>query len=92
MGLRHAVRPAGAGIDSGQRFPSPKQMDKPATTADGSVEIYFGPQPPGQSPGEKKNWIATVPSNGFFVLIRLHAPTKPFFDQTWKPDDVVKVK
>jgi hypothetical protein len=78
----------GAGIDNGQPFASLNQMDNPATNADGSVDIYFGPK----SPGEGKNWIATIPDQGFFVLIRLYAPGKPFFDQTWKPDDVVKVK
>jgi len=78
----------GVGLDNGQPFPSLNQMDKPATNADGSVDIYFGPA----SPGPGKNWIATVADKGFFVNIRLYAPTKPFFDQTWKPDDVVKVK
>jgi hypothetical protein len=63
-------------------------MDKPVITKDGSVEIYFGLK----SPGAGKNWMATIPDQGFFVMVRLYAPTKPFFDQSWKPDDVVKVK
>ena len=78
----------GAGIDNGQPFPSLNQMDKPAANADGSIDIYFGPK----SPGAGKNWIATNPSKGFFVMLRLYGPEKPFFDETWKPDDVVKVK
>jgi hypothetical protein len=78
----------GAGIDNGQPFASLNQMDKPVTNSDGWVDIYFGPK----SPGGDKNWIATIPEQGFFVLVRLYAPGKPFFDQTWKPDDVVKVK
>ena len=78
----------GAGIDNGQPFPSLNQMDKPVANADGSVDIYFGPK----SPGAGKNWIATNPDKGFFVMVRLYGPAKPFFDQTWKPDDVVKVK
>jgi hypothetical protein len=78
----------GAGLDNGQTFPSLNQMDKPVITKDGSVEIYFGLK----SPGAGKNWMATIPDQGFFVMVRLYAPTKPFFDQSWKPDDVVKVK
>jgi hypothetical protein len=77
----------GAGLDNGQRFPSINQMDKPVTNADGSIDFFFGPE----SPGEGKNWIATVPGNGFFVALRLYGPTEPFFDGSWKPDDVVKV-
>jgi hypothetical protein len=77
----------GAGLDNGQPFPSINQMDKPESNADGSIDIYFG----SKSPGSDRNWIATIPNKPFFVNIRLYAPTKPFFDQTWKPDDVVKV-
>jgi hypothetical protein len=78
----------GAGLDNGQAFPSLNSMDKPAMNADGSYDFYFGPK----SPGEGKNWIATIPGKGFFPLFRLYAPTKLFFDETWKPDDVVKMK
>jgi hypothetical protein len=63
-------------------------MDKPAMNPDGSYDFYFGPK----SPGGGKNWIATIPDKGFFPLFRLYGPGKSFFDQTWKPDDVVKVK
>jgi hypothetical protein len=78
----------GSGLDNGQPFPSLNTMDKPVQSADGSTDIYFGPK----SPGEGKNWLATVPGKGFFVILRLYGPTKAFFDQTWKPDDVVKVR
>jgi hypothetical protein len=78
----------GAGIDNGQPFPSLNSMDKPAMNPDGSYDFYFGPK----SPGGGKNWIATIPDKGFFPLFRLYGPGKSFFDQTWKPDDVVKVK
>ena len=78
----------GAGLANGQRFPSMNQMDHPTMNSDGSCDIYFGPK----SPGEGKNWMATVPDQGFFVMIRLYIPSQAFFDQSWKPDDVVKVK
>jgi hypothetical protein len=66
------------GLDKGQPFPSLNQMDQPTYNSDGSVEIYFGPK----APSEGKNWIATIPDKGFFVLVRFYAPTKPFFDQS----------
>jgi hypothetical protein len=77
----------GSGLDNGQPFPSLNTMDKPIQNSDGSTDIYFGPK----SPGTGKNWIATVPEKGWFTLFRLYGPTKAFFDQSWKPDDIRKV-
>jgi hypothetical protein len=48
---------------------------------------YFGPAAP---EGKEKNWIRTVPGQGHFVWIRLYGPLEPFFEQTWRPDDIVK--
>jgi len=78
----------GSGLDNGQPFPSINTMDKPAANADGSTDIYFGPS----SPGEGKNWLKTLTDKGFFVILRLYGPTKAFFDQTWKPSDIEKLK
>ncbi|HVY74801.1 MAG TPA: DUF1254 domain-containing protein [Puia sp.] len=77
-----------AGLDNGQPFPSINSMDKPAMNADSTYDFYFGPD----SPGEGKNWIRTVPDKGFFVNIRLYGPKKSFFDHSWIPDDVKKIK
>ena len=77
-----------SGLDNGQPFPSINTMDKPATSADGSTDFYFGPV----SPGEGKNWLRTIPGKGYFVALRLYGPTEPFFNQTWRPSDVNKVK
>jgi hypothetical protein len=33
-----------------------------------------------------------VPSKGYFVILRLYGPTKAFFDKSWKPGDIEKVK
>ncbi|MGI6856100.1 DUF1254 domain-containing protein [Mesorhizobium sp. 1B3] len=77
----------GSGLDNGQPFPSLNTMDKPVQNSDGSTEIYFGPE----SPGEGRNWIATVPGKGFFTILRLYGPTKAFFDKSWKPGDLEKV-
>src|SRR5262249_41587244 len=65
-----------SGFDNGQPFPSINSMDNPATNADGSTEIYFGPT----SLGDGKNWLRTLPDKDYFVILRLYGPTKPFFN------------
>jgi hypothetical protein len=57
--------------------------------ADGTANIYFGPTTPKVA---NANWIKTVPGRGYFGGFRLYSPTQAYFDQTWKPDDIVKVK
>lgn len=78
-----------SGLDNGQPFPSINTMDKPAANTDGSTDIYFGPQAPADG---GKNWIRTLPEKGFFVIVRIYGPTKAFFDKTWVPDDIQKLK
>jgi hypothetical protein len=55
---------------------------------DGSVDVYFGPEPP---PGKESNWVPTKPGQGFEFIFRLYAPTEALFDKTWKLPDVEKV-
>jgi hypothetical protein len=75
-----------SGVDNGQPFRSLNAMDKPLVNADGSIDVHFGPQ----APGDGKNWIRTLPGKGFFVILRLYGPTKAFFDKEWKPGDLQK--
>lgn len=77
-----------SGLDNGQPFPAINVMDKPVVNVDGSTDIHFGPD----SPGEGKNWLRTVPKKGYFVIFRLYGPKKEFFDKTWKPGDLEKRK
>jgi hypothetical protein len=77
-----------SGLDNGQPFPSINSMDKPAMNTDGSTDVYFGPA----SPGDGKNWLRTVPDKGYFVALRLYGPTEPFFNQSWRPSAIVRVK
>jgi len=51
----------------------------------GSIDLYFGPNVP------ESNWIGTIDDLGFFTVLRLFSPTAPYFDKTWKPDDIVKI-
>jgi hypothetical protein len=77
-----------SGLDNGQPLPSLNSMDKPVQNADGSYDLYFGPQAPA---GKESNWLRTVPGKGYFILFRLYSSRKAFFDQTWKPDDLKQV-
>jgi hypothetical protein len=56
--------------------------------ADGSVDIYFGPQAPG---GKEANWLYTAPGRTFFPAMRFYDPDKPLFDKTWKLPDVERI-
>jgi hypothetical protein len=76
-----------SGLDNGQPLPSINAMDRPQPKSDGSVDIYFGPE----KPDGAANWLATVPGRGFFTIVRLYGPDQPYFDETWKPDDLTKV-
>jgi hypothetical protein len=75
-------------LQNGEKFPSVSQYTGPVANADGSVDIYFGPQAP---KGKQKNWIKTVPGKGWFLYLRFYSPTEAFFNQTWKPDDIVEM-
>jgi hypothetical protein len=55
---------------------------------DGSVDVYFGPQPP---KGRESNWIATKEGAQFEVMFRAYGPEKAFFDKTWKLPDIQRV-
>ena len=52
--------------------------------ADGSVDVYFGPDAP---KGFEKNWIPTVPERSWFAYFRLYAPLEAYFDQSWPLPD-----
>jgi hypothetical protein len=75
-------------LQNGEAFPSVSQYTGPVANADGSVDIYFGPQAPTR---KEKNWIKTVPGKGWFTYLRFYSPTEAFFNQTWKPDDIVEM-
>ncbi|MBO6511976.1 MAG: DUF1254 domain-containing protein, partial [Roseibium sp.] len=72
-----------------QLLPSKNSLDASiAKNDDGSVDLYFGPKKPNVAP--EQNWIQTVDGRDFMAVIRLYGADLPFFDQTWKPDDIVK--
>ena len=59
-----------------------------ANNSDGSLDVYFGPEPIGDS---TRNWIETVPGRGFDPIFPCYSPTAPLFDGTWILPDVEPV-
>jgi hypothetical protein len=80
----------GTMVEAPQLMPSINGYNKVATNSDGSVDLWFAPENPTDVP--PSNWIQTVGGRNFLVALRLYGTGVEFFDQTWKPDDVVKVK
>lgn len=63
--------------------------DKLQKNADGSVDLYFGPEAP---EGKETNWIKTVPSRGWWVWFRFYSPTEAFFEKSWKLPDFERIR
>ncbi len=54
------------------------------TNADGSVDVYFGPE----KPAGATNWIKTTAGKGWFPYFRFYGPTQPYFDKSWQLNDI----
>jgi hypothetical protein len=80
----------GTMVETPQLLPSINGFNKVATNSDGSVDLWFGPSKPASAP--HSNFIQTVSGRNFLVALRLYGTGVEFFDQTRKPDDVVKVQ
>jgi hypothetical protein len=76
-------------LRNNQKFPSRSAYTDPAINADGSIDLYFGPKAPREG---AKNWIETVPGKGWFPLFRFYGPREPFFDKSWKPGDIERIR
>jgi hypothetical protein len=81
-------------LQTSQPFPRAGSQSYPSPAAelnkDGSTTIYFGPkQPKGIADG---NWVQTDPQKGWFTILRLYSPLKPFFDKSWRVGEVELAK
>jgi hypothetical protein len=56
--------------------------------ADGSVDIYCGPNAPA---GFETNWIPTVSGKNWFAYFRFYQPTEAYFDRSWPLADFEQV-
>jgi hypothetical protein len=74
---------------NGEDKPARNSYDDLRWNDDGSLDVYFGPTPPA---GYEQNWIKTLPDQGWQILIRFYGPLETYFNQTWKPDDIVRTE
>ena len=56
---------------------------------DGSMDIYFAPEPP---KGKESNWLQTIPGKSWFVALRMYGPLQPWIDQSWRPSELELVR
>jgi len=77
-------------LQTDQQFPGLDNKAKGLKqNADGSYDVYFGPNAPA---GKEGNWLQTIPGKGWNMLFRLYGPLQPWFDKTWRPGDPELVK
>lgn len=77
-------------LQTPQPYPSKNnKRDNLIVNADGSVDLYFGPKAPA---GKEANWTQTVPSKGWFAILRLYGPLDPWFEKTRRPGEIEEVK
>ena len=76
-------------LQTDQQFPSISSQNQAlVVNTDGSVDIYFGPK----APSAKVNWLQTVPGKGWNTILRLYGPLEPWFDKSWRPNEIELVK
>ena len=73
-------------LKNGQKFPSVSKYSDPKVNADGSVDVYFGPQMP---QGRRRTGSRPSPARGGSRSSASTAPLEPLYDKTWKLEDIV---
>lgn len=76
-------------IKTDQKKPTVGSIQGFDKNPDGSVTIYIGPDAP---KGKERNWIKTIPGQGWFPYFRVYSPTEPFFDGRWVLPDIEKAE
>jgi hypothetical protein len=77
-------------LQTDQRFPSvSSKKTKFKENKDGTIDIYFSPKAP---EGYEENWIQTLPNKSWFTAFRCYGPLEPWFDGTWKLNDIELVE
>jgi len=73
-------------LQTDQEWPAVSSQTKGLlVNADGSVDVYFGPNAPA---GKENNWIQTIPGKGWNTLLRLYGPLESWFAKTWRPGQI----
>ena len=76
-------------IDNEQKRAAQSSRQDLIKNADGSIDLYYGPTAP---KGKEKNWVQTIPGQGWWVYLRFYAPTKAYFDKSWSMGDFEKLE
>jgi hypothetical protein len=83
-------------IDTRNLFRNEKLKDEVSSNskglkknADGSVDVFFGPNAPKES---EDNWVQTQAGRFWFPYFRLYAPMEPYFNKSWPLPDIENVK
>ncbi len=77
-------------LQTDEQFPSVSSQNKDLIdNADGSVDVFFGPEPPA---GNEPNWVQTIPGETWFSILRLYGPLEAWFDGTWQPGEIERVQ
>ena len=73
-------------LQTSQKFPTVGSQDTGLKkNNDGSYDIYIGPKAP---IGHESNWLESIPGKGWFGILRMYGPLKPWIDKTWRPSEV----
>jgi hypothetical protein len=74
-------------VDNPQQVADRSSRTDIVKNSDGSVDLYFGPSAPA---GHEKNWIPTIPGKAWFAYFRFYGPLQPYFDRSWKLNDIAQ--
>lgn len=66
---------------------SSRQLEDMAVNEDGTVDLYFAPEPP---EGKESNWVPT--GEDWFSIFRFYGPEKELFEKSFVLPDFVKVE
>ncbi|NED79784.1 DUF1254 domain-containing protein [Streptomyces sp. SID11233] len=77
-------------IDNRQQRGDRGSRDELHYNDDGSVDLYFGPEPPAVQESEA-NWVQTLPGRHWFSYFRFYGPLGPYFDRSWRLGDITAV-
>jgi len=66
-----------------------RAADELQQAADGSYDVYFGPEAPA---GKEGNWLHTISGKSWWLGLRMYGPLQPWIDQTGRPGEIELVE
>ncbi|AZQ63768.1 DUF1254 domain-containing protein [Flammeovirga pectinis] len=77
-------------IQTDQEHPSlDSNQKKLVYNEDGSLDIYFSPEP---IEGKKGNWLQTIPGKSWFTIFRNYGPEKEWIEGIWRLNEIEEVQ